>query len=186
MIPAEFDYVRADTVSDALTALGHGDASLIAGGHSLLPLLRFRLASPARVIDISGIAELKGIEARGDGVRIGAATIYRDIVESSILAAKYPLLIEATSLIGDLQVRNRGTIGGAIAHADPASDMAAVMLALDAQFELRSGNGKRTVPARQFFRGLMTTALEDGEILCDIVLPAPPANAGQAYRCFEQ
>jgi carbon-monoxide dehydrogenase medium subunit len=185
MIPAEFDYVRATSVSDALTALAGGDAKLIAGGHSLIPLLRFRLAGTARLVDIGGVAELKGIEERSGGIRIGAATTYRDILESP-LAAKYPLLVEATALIGDLQVRNCGTIGGALAHADPASDMAAVVLALDATLHFRSATGQRDVPARQFFKGVFTTAMKDGEILCDILFPPPPAKAGMAYACFEQ
>jgi aerobic carbon-monoxide dehydrogenase medium subunit len=186
MIPAEFDYVRATSVADALSALAAGNARLIAGGHSIIPLLRFRLAEPARLVDIGGLAELTGIEARGNGIRIGAATTYRDILESSLVGALYPLLTEATAMIGDLQVRNCGTIGGALAHADPASDMAAVLLALDATLHLRSGTGERDVPVRQFFKGVFTTAMTHGEILCDIVLPAPPANAGMAYACFEQ
>lgn len=185
MIPAEFDYVRATSVADALTALSAGDAKLLAGGHSLIPLLRFRLAGAARLVDIGGLAELKGIGERAGGIRIGAASTYRDILESP-LTAKYPLLVEATAQIGDLQVRNLGTIGGTLAHADPASDMAAVVLALDAALHVRSSEGERDVPARQFFKGVFTTAMKDGEILCDIVLPAPPAGAGMAYACFEQ
>jgi aerobic carbon-monoxide dehydrogenase medium subunit len=185
MIPAEFDYVRATSVADALSALAAGNARLIAGGHSIIPLLRFRLAEPARLVDIGGLAELKGIERRAAGLRIGAATTYRDILESP-LAAAYPLLVEATAQIGDLQVRNCGTIGGALAHADPASDMAAVVLALDATLHFRSASGDRDIPARQFFKGVFTTAMKDGEILCDILLPAPPPKAGMAYASFEQ
>jgi len=185
MIPAEFDYVRATSVTDALSALAGGNAKLIAGGHSLIPLLRFRLAGAARLVDISGLAELTGIQERAGGIRIGAATTYRDILQSP-LAARYPLLVEATALIGDLQVRNCGTIGGALAHADPASDMAAVVLALGATFHFRSAAAERDVPARQFFKGVFTTAMKDGEILCDILLPPPTAKAGMAYSCFEQ
>jgi aerobic carbon-monoxide dehydrogenase medium subunit len=186
MIPAEFDYVRAGTIDDALAALAAGDCKLIAGGHSLIPLMRFRLAEPARLVDIDGIAELKGVAASGSGLRIGAGTAYRDLLESKLIASKYPLIIEATTGIGDLQVRNRGTIGGALAHADPASDMPAVMLALTASFNLRSASGQRTVAAADFFHGMFTTALREDEILVDIVLPAPVNGAGSAWVSFEQ
>lgn len=186
MIPVEFDYTRAKSVREVLNGLAGGDAKLIAGGHSLLPLMRFRLAQPAKLIDIGDLAELRGIEAKGRGVRIGAATTYRDLVESTILAEKYPIIIEATLGIGDTQVRNRGTVGGGLAHADPASDMPAVMLALDATFNLRSKAGKRSVAAREFFISPFVTAMKDDEMLYDITLPAPPKKAGMAYVSFDQ
>ena len=148
--------------------------------------MRFRLAQPAKLIDIGALEELKGIEAKGRGARIGAGATYRDLLESAVLAERYPLIAEATRGIGDVQVRNRGTIGGGLAHADPASDMPAVMLALDATMNLRSKDGKRSVSAKEFFKGAFETNLKDNEILVDIVLPPPPKKAGMAYVSFEQ
>ncbi len=186
MIPVSFEYSRAKSVKDALNALAQGDCKLVAGGHSLLPMMKFRLAQPARLVDVGGLDELKGIEAKGRGVRIGAGTTYRDLLDSALIKEKYPLIIEATNGIGDTQVRNRGTIGGGLAHADPASDMPAVMLALGATFNLRSKTGKRSVEAKDFFQSAFVTALKDDELLYDIVLPAPPKKAGMAYVSFEQ
>lgn len=186
MIPVGFDYARAKSVKDALNALATGDCKLVAGGHSLIPMMRFRLAQPAKLMDVGGLEELKGIEAKGRGVRIGAGATYRDLLDSALLQEKYPLIIEATKGIADTQVRNRGTIGGGLAHADPASDMPAVMLALGATFNLRSKTGKRSVEAKDFFQGAFVTAMKDDELLYDIVLPAPPRKAGMAYVSFEQ
>lgn len=187
MIPASFDYVRAKSVPDALKTLATNDgAKVLAGGHSLIPLLRLRLAQPATLVDIGGLDDLRGISTKGRGLRLGALTTYRDILDSPLVRERYPLLIEATETIGDLPVRNAGTIGGALAHADPASDLPAVMLALDATFQLRSRSGRRAVPAREFFQGPFTTALGPGELLVEIVLPPPPRNAGMAYVSFEQ
>jgi carbon-monoxide dehydrogenase medium subunit len=182
MIPTSFDYVRANSVKDALKALAAGDGTkVIAGGHSLLPIMKFRLAQPARLVDISRLDELKGIEEKGRGARIGAGTTYRELLDSELLRERFPLIIEATETIGDLQVRNRGTIGGSLAHADPVSDMPAVMLALDATLGLRSKAGKRSVKAREFFQGAFTTALAEDELLMEIILPAMPAGAGSCY-----
>jgi carbon-monoxide dehydrogenase medium subunit len=187
MIPATFDYARAGTLRDALNALAAGDGTkLLAGGHSLIPMLRFRLAQPARLLDIAHLPELKGIAELRRGARIGAATTYRELLESELLAERFPLIGEVCRTIGDLQVRNRGTIGGAVAHADPASDMPGVLLALDATLNVRSKRGKRAIPAREFFQGPFTTALADDELLIDITLPGPPAGAGSAYVTFEQ
>jgi carbon-monoxide dehydrogenase medium subunit len=187
MIPADFEYVRARTLKEAVTALAKGDgAKLIAGGHSLIPLLRFRLASPSILIDVAGLEELKGVEAKGRSVRIGAGSTYREVLEAPVIAERYPVLIEAVSTIGDLQVRNAGTVGGAIAHADPASDLPAVLLALDATLNVRSKNGKRSIAAKEFFQGAFTTAIKDDEVLVDITLPAPPKKSGMAYVSFEQ
>jgi carbon-monoxide dehydrogenase medium subunit len=182
MIPASFDYVRADSVKDALKALAAGDGTkVIAGGHSLLPIMKFRLAQPPRLVDISRLDELKGIDEKGRGARIGAGTTYRELLDSELLRERFPLIIEATETIGDLQVRNRGTIGGSLAHADPVSDMPAVMLALDATFSLRSKAGKRSIKAREFFQGAFTTALAEDELLIEVVLPAMPAGSGSCY-----
>lgn len=185
MIPLSFDYARAASLDDALAALAAGDGSkVIAGGHSLVPVLKFRMAQPTRLVDIAHLPELKGITAQGGEVRIGATTTYRELLESP-LVAPYRVLTEAVSVIGDIQIRNRGTIGGALAHADPAADLPAVMVVLDARFELRSRGGTRTVPARGFFHGPFETAKADEELLTAVVLPALPAGAGSTYLKFE-
>jgi carbon-monoxide dehydrogenase medium subunit len=182
MIPTSFDYVRAGSLKDALSALAAGGGTkVISGGHSLLPIMKFRLAQPTRLVDISRLEELKGIAEKGRGARIGAGTTYRELLESELIRERFPLVAEATETIGDLQVRNRGTIGGSLAHADPASDMPAVMLALDASFTLRSKRGKRSVKAREFFQGAFTTALGDDELLTEIILPPLPTGAGSVY-----
>jgi carbon-monoxide dehydrogenase medium subunit len=187
MIPAAFDYVRAVSLRDALNALAAGDGSkVLAGGHSLLPMMRFRLAQPARLVDIGDLSELRGIAEHRRGARIGAATTYRELLESELLRERYPVVAECTENIGDRQVRNRGTIGGSLAHADPASDMPAVMLVLDANFNLRSKRGKRSVAAREFFQGPFATALAEDELLIDITLPPMPRGAGSAYVSQDQ
>ena len=182
MIPTNFDYVRAESLRDALKDLSDGDGSkVIAGGHSLLPIMKFRLAQPPRLVDISRLEELKGITEKGRGARIGAGVTYRELLESELLRERFPIIGEATRTIGDLQVRNRGTIGGSLAHADPVSDMPAVMLALDATFNLRSKRGRRSVKAREFFQGAFTTALAEDELLTEIILPPLPTGAGTTY-----
>jgi carbon-monoxide dehydrogenase medium subunit len=182
MIPTSFDYVRADSLKDALKVLSAGDGTkAIAGGHSLLPIMKFRLAQPPRLVDISRLDELKGIEEKGRGARIGAGTTYRELLESELLRTRFPIITEATETIGDLQVRNRGTVGGSLAHADPVSDMPAIMLALDATFNLRSKRGRRSVRAREFFQGAFTTALAEDELLTEIILPPLPTGAGSSY-----
>jgi carbon-monoxide dehydrogenase medium subunit len=182
MIPTSFDYVRAESLKDALKALSAGDGSkAIAGGHSLLPIMKFRLAQPPRLVDISRLEELKGIAEKGRGARIGAGATYRELLDSELLQERFPLIAEATETIGDLQVRNRGTIGGSLAHADPVSDMPAVMLALDATFNLRSKGGRRSVKAREFFQGAFSTALAEDELLTEIILPPLPNGAGTSY-----
>lgn len=182
MIPTSFDYVRADSLRAALNALAAGDGTkVIAGGHSLLPIMKFRLAQPPRLVDISRLDELKGITENRRGARIGAGTTYREVLDSALLRERFPLLVEATETVGDLQVRNRGTIGGGLAHADPASDMPAVMLALDATFNVRSKRGRRSLKAREFFQGAFTTALAEDELLTEIILPAMPTGAGAVY-----
>ncbi len=182
MIPTSFDYVRAESLKDALKVLSDGDGSkAIAGGHSLLPIMKFRLAQPPRLVDISRLEELKGITEKGRGARIGAGSTYRELLESELLRERFPIVVEATETIGDLQVRNRGTLGGSLAHADPVSDMPAVMLALDATFNLRSKRGRRSVKAREFFQGAFTTALAEDELLMEIILPPLPSGAGTTY-----
>ncbi len=187
MIPAGFDYVRAASLRDALNILAAGDGSkVLAGGHSLLPMMRFRLAQPPRLVDVGDLAELRGIQEHRRGARIGAGSTYRDLLESELLRDRFPIIAECTEGIGDRQVRNRGTIGGSLAHADPASDMPAVMLALDATFNLRAKRGRRAVRAREFFQGPFATALAEDELLIDIVLPPLPKTAGAAYVSQDQ
>ncbi len=187
MIPVQFDYVRATSLNDALKTLAGGDGTkVIAGGHSLIPLLRFRLAQPAKLLDIAGIKELSGISEYKRGLRIGAATTYRDILDSALVRDRYQVMMDATSGIGDVQVRNRGTIGGGVAHADPAADMPGVLLALGASFNLRSKRGKRVVAARDFFQGTFATALAEDELLIDMVVPPLPRGGASAYVSIEQ
>ncbi len=187
MIPAAFQYVRATSLRDALKQLSQEDGTkVLAGGHSLLPMMKFRLAQPPRLLDIGGLDELRGVAEYRKGVRIGALTTYRELLESDLLRQRFPIVAECTENIGDLQVRNRGTIGGSLAHADPASDMPAVMLALDASFSMRSKRGRRAVPAREFFQGPFATALAEDELLLDIVLPGLPRGAGTAYVSRDQ
>jgi carbon-monoxide dehydrogenase medium subunit len=187
MIPAGFDYLRAASLREALSALAAGDGSkAIAGGHSLIPMMRFRLAQPSRLVDIGHLAELKGIAEYRRGARIGATSTYRELLESELLRDRFPIIAEATANIGDTQVRNRGTIGGSLAHADPASDMPAIMLVLDATFKLRSKAGRRSVKAREFFKSAFSTAMAEDELLMEILLPPLPRGAGTAYVTFEQ
>ena len=187
MIPAEFEYVRAGSLKDVLAALAAQDGTkVLAGGHSLIPMMRFRLAQPPRLVDIGSLDELRGIAEHRRGVRIGATTTYRELLDSELLRERFPIIVETTDSIGDVQVRNRGTIGGGVAHADPAADMPAVMVALDATFNLRKKKAKRSVPAREFFRGPFETAIEADELLTDIILPPLPRTAGTAYVTFEQ
>ncbi len=189
MIPAAFDYARPASLDEALTLLarGAGSAKVLAGGQSLLPLMRLRLASPAKLIDIGRIAELRAIRDLGGGATgIGALATYRDVLDSKLATHNHPILAGAIPGIGDVQVRNRGTLGGAIAHADPASDMPAILLALDASIVIRSGSGERVVGIDGFFQGAFATDLAEDEILTEIRLPATPAGAGMAYCSIEQ
>lgn len=187
MIPATVDYARARSLNAALKALAARDGTkVVAGGQTIIPLLRFRLAQPTRLMDIGHLAKLKGIKKARGGVRIGAATTYRELLDSDLVREAHPLLLEVTQRIGDRQVRNLGTVGGSLAHADPASDMPAAMLALNASFTLQSTGGTRTVAARQFFKGPFTTAMRDDELLTEFHVPTLPRHTGSAYVSFEQ
>lgn len=182
MIPAAFDYQRATSLDDALAALAGGDAKVLAGGMSLLPLMKLRLASPGRLVDIGGLSELKSFGPTPDGgYEVGALATYADVLDSAPLGISR----ECISGIGDVQVRNRGTVGGAMSHADPASDLPAVALALDYSFVLRSARGERTVAADGFFSGPFQTAMAPDELFIKGVRGPLPAGAGGAYRKLE-
>ncbi|MDE2277700.1 MAG: xanthine dehydrogenase family protein subunit M, partial [Burkholderiales bacterium] len=188
MIPPAFDYHAPRSVGEAIGLLDRlgAEAKILAGGHSLLPMMKLRFAQPAHLIDINRIPELRGIceEAGpgGDTVVIGAMTTEAELIASELLRRKVPLLAEAPRLIADPQVRNRGTIGGDIAHGDPANDHPALALALDAVFTLQGPRGRREVGAAQFFIGPYATALAEDEILVAIRVPAPAAGTGWAYE----
>jgi aerobic carbon-monoxide dehydrogenase medium subunit len=185
MFAASFDYYRAGSIGEAHQLLReHPGAKLLAGGHSLIPLMKMRLAMPAALVDIGRIPGLKGISASGASLRIGSLTTHAELAASPALQSACPILTEAASLVGDSQVRNVGTIGGNIAHADPASDLPAVLLALDATIHAAGPNGERTIPVGEFFQGMMTTALGSDEILTAIEVPAKKAGQGMAYVKF--
>lgn len=184
MIPPAFDYHAPRSVSEAIGLLGSlgPDAKLLAGGHSLLPMMKLRFAQPSHLIDMNRIAELRGVREEGAEVVIGAMTTENDLIGNAILQAKVPLLAEAPKLIADPQVRNRGTIGGDIAHGDPANDHPALSLAIDATFVLQGPKGTRQVKADDFFLGTYMTALAEDEILVGIRVPAFADGTGWAYE----
>lgn len=185
MIPAPIRYHRAASVDDALAALAEQDASALAGGQSLLPVMKIRLARPALVVDI-GRLELAGLEVADSALRIGALTTWDTLARASELSLPALAAIsECAAGIGDLQVRNRGTIGGSLAHADPASDMPAVLLALGAEVEIRSAATSRSLPLAELFLGPFTTAVEQGELIMAVTVPKPPDGAGSAYEAVE-
>lgn len=184
MYPAPFTYQRAASVDDALALLSeHGEtAKLLAGGHSLLPVMKLRLAQPELLIDINDIGELRGISVEGDEVSIGALVTHHTLATSPEIAGAVPLLAEMAHVVGDQQVRNLGTIGGALAHADPAADYPAGMLALDATIVATSANGERDIPIDAFFQGFLTTGLAPDELLTAVRIPASNKALGVAYE----
>jgi len=184
VIPNAFEYHAPSSLPDAVALLGqYGDeAKLLAGGHSLLPMMKLRFATPAHLVDLGKIPELRGIEQAGDEIHIGAMTTENDLVWSKLLADKVPLLVEGARWISDPQVRYKGTIGGDISHGDPGNDHPALMLALDASFDLVGPKGQRTVKADDFFLGMYSTLLEADEILTRIRVPIPAAGSGWAYQ----
>jgi aerobic carbon-monoxide dehydrogenase medium subunit len=173
VIPAKFDYVKPTSVAEALTALEQGgdDAKLLAGGQSLIPVLRLRLAAPSVVIDLGGIPELRTIREDGDRIVIGAMAPYYDILRDDLVKQHVSLLADAVATVADNQVRHRGTLGGSLAHADPAGDLGAIALALDAELVIAGSGGTRTVAAADFFQGLFYTAIGETEILTEIRFP---------------
>jgi carbon-monoxide dehydrogenase medium subunit len=183
MIPPAFDYHAPHSIGEAIGLLGSlPDAKLLAGGHSLLPMMKLRFAAPAHLIDLNRIGELRGICEEGDTVVIGAMTVENDLIDSPVLQAKLPLLPEAARQIADPQVRNRGTIGGDIAHGDPGNDHPAICIALGASFVLQGPNGRRTVAAEAFFQGTYLTDMAEDEILVAIRAPAFAPHTGWAYE----
>jgi carbon-monoxide dehydrogenase medium subunit len=185
MYAAPFDYFRANSVADAQKLLvDHPGSKILAGGHSLIPLLKLRLSAPPALIDIGRIEDLKGVSSSGDSLRIGALTTHSEIAGNKALASACPILPEAAEMIGDLQVRNAGTIGGNIAHADPASDLPTVLLALEAKVHAMGPRGQRSIPASEFFEGMMTTSLGPDEILTSVEVPSRQAGQGMAYVKF--
>ena len=187
MIPANFEYVRVDSVEGAVNALSeHGDeAKLIAGGHSLLPLMKFRLAAPAYLVDINRLEELKYVEAEGDFLKIGAITRHGDIENNPLIKQNAGLLADATHHVGDPQVRHRGTIGGAIAHGDPASDIPSALLALRATVLAVGPDGDRELPIDDFFTGFLETGLREDEMLTEIRIPCVP-DAKWSFQKFNR
>lgn len=185
MIPASFEYETASSVSHALSLLaGHGeDAKLIAGGHSLLPMMKLRLAQPAVLVDIARVPELSGIRVSGSELVIGATTRHADIASSDLVRAEAPILAYAASQVGDPQIRHRGTIGGSIAHADPSADLPMALTALDGSLEITGQSGVRTVPVSEFFEGFFETALAPDELLTAIRVPRT-GSATWGYQKF--
>jgi carbon-monoxide dehydrogenase medium subunit len=186
-VPAAFDYHPAKTVDEAISLLQQygDDAKILAGGHSLIPSLKLRLSQPEHLIDIGKIAELSYIREENGVVAVGAMTTYATLAKSELLQKHFALLSDAAKVIGDQQVRNRGTLGGSIAHSDPAGDMPAIILALKAEIVAQAPTGQRTISADDFFVDTFETALKSGELLTEIRFTIPPANTGTAYMKLE-
>ncbi len=184
MIPTSFEYHRATSVEDALAKIAGGNAKLLAGGHSLVPLMKLRLSEPGALVDISRIPELAGIRERNGRIEIGAATVHHAVATSALLQERCPILAEAAAAIGDPQVRNRGTVGGSLAHADPSADMPAVMVALDADIHLRSASGTRAVKAAAFFQDLFTVDMQPDEIL--VAVSFEPVRASAYVKLYQK
>ena len=186
MIPTSFDYHRASSIDDALKAMAasKGTGKFVAGGHSLVPLMKLRLSEPGVLIDIARIPDLAGVREKGGQIEIGAATVHHQVATSKVLQDTCPIVSEAAATIGDTQVRNRGTLGGSLAHADPSADMPAVMLALDAEIQLKSASGERAVKAASFFQDLFTVDLQPGEIITAVRFA--PAKAGAYAKLYQK
>jgi aerobic carbon-monoxide dehydrogenase medium subunit len=184
MIPGAFAYHRPSSVAEAVGLLAQlgDDGRALAGGHSLIPMMKLRLATPANLVDLGGIADLKGIRADGDDVVIGAMTTQHDVIGSQLLAEKIPILRETSEQIADPQVRYLGTLGGNVANGDPGNDMPAVMLCLDATYHVAGKGGERRIAAREFYQGAYFTALEPGDVLTAVRSPVPAAGHGYAYE----
>jgi aerobic carbon-monoxide dehydrogenase medium subunit len=188
VIPASFDYVRPATAAEAVQALAQAgeDAKVLAGGQSLLPILRLRLAYPEKLIDLGGIDELSGVSQEDDAIVIGAMTTHYEVLHNSLIAEHAPLVVQATKTVADRQVRHLGTFGGSLAHADPAGDLPSVALALDAEMRMLGPSGERTVPAREFFLDYLTSALAPDEILTSIRIPKLGDGWSTHYEKFNR
>lgn len=188
MIPASFEYAAPASLQEAIALLQqHGDeAKLLAGGHSLLPLMKLRLAVPGILVDLGRLPDLRYIEDRGDHIAIGALTTHFMLESSKLLAQRVPLLADAASMIGDMQVRNRGTIGGSLVHADPAADMGTVITALNADIVAAGATGERVIPVADFFLDIWTTDLEPDEVVTEVRIPAASQVPDQNYQKFRQ
>ncbi len=184
MTPGVFEYHRPNTIEEVLALLGQfgDDGKVLAGGHSLVPMMKLRLAEPAHLIDINSIDDLRGIRDVGDSIVIGAGTTQAEVLTSDLLREKCPILPEAAAQIADPQVRNCGTIGGNCANGDPGNDDPAIMMALDATYVLQSQAGERQVAAREFYLGIYTTALAENELLTEVRIPTPATGAGMSYQ----
>ena len=188
MIPGQFEYHAPSTLDEALALLAeHGsDARVLAGGQSLIPLMKLRLAAPAVLIDLNGVDSLSGIEEQDGQLRIGAMTRHSALERSELIGARYPLIADAAAVIADPLVRNRGTTGGSLAHADPAGDLGSVMTALGAEVVVTGPGGERTLPIDELLLGPFTTTLEEGEILTEVRVPQPAERSGGAYEKLER
>lgn len=182
MYPSQFEYHKPSSVQEAVALLASNpDAKALAGGHSLIPAMKLRLSAPAAIVDLGGISGLSGISV-GNGATIGALTTYRQLLDSAELKGPFPIIAETANVVGDPHVRNRGTLGGSLAHSDPAADFTAVMLALGASVTVIGSKGERTIPVDDLFVDLFTTSLEPDEIITSISIPAESAGTGQAYE----
>jgi carbon-monoxide dehydrogenase medium subunit len=186
MIAQNFEYSAPANLSEALRLLGNGEAKALAGGMSLIPLMKLRLATPEQLVDLGRIAGLNYIRQDKDVIRIGATTTHYDVQSSALLRASCPLLVETATHIGDIQVRNRGTIGGSVAHADPAADYPASLLALEARVVLVSAKSERELPIADFFVDTFTTALEPGELIREVIVPVEDQSTGTSYQKLVQ
>jgi carbon-monoxide dehydrogenase medium subunit len=187
MYPAQFDYVAPTSLDEAIKLLAEagGDAKILAGGHSLLPAMKLRLAQPAKIIDLRKVPGLNEIKVDANGTTIGSMVTHADVARSPEVQRALPALAEAAGVVGDLQVRNRGTLGGSLAHADPAGDPPAAFLALDGSIVAKGPNGERTIPGTEFFVDILTTALAEDEIVTAVKFPTLAAGTGTAYVKFE-
>ncbi len=188
MIPAAFDYVRPDTVAEAVSAISAAgeDAKILGGGQSLLPVLRLRMAYPSTLVDVGRIAEIRGVRDDGDAIVIGAMTTHHEVMHDPLVTAHAPLIAQATETIADPQVRHRGTFGGALAHADPAGDLGAVSLALECEFIAIGAAGERRIAATDFFRDYLTTALQPDELLSAVRVPKLGPGWSSHYEKFNR
>jgi carbon-monoxide dehydrogenase medium subunit len=186
MIPVAFDYKKVSTVEEALAALISGNGKILAGGYSLIPSMKFRLNQPELLVDISNISTLKGIREEAGEIVIGAGTTHDEILRDGLIRNKLPFFASAAGMIGDVPVRNRGTIGGSLAHADPAADWPALVLAADANLVIMGSGGERIIKAGEFFTGIFSTQLDGNEIITAIRVPVPADGAKMVYLKFAQ